>query len=72
MGLALVDSGACKTAMDIWVGLQYGLTAHRVVAENCGKFRVSGSGVEHDYSGVIEDSFGLRVGETGKFILSGL
>ena len=34
--------------------------------------QVSGSGVEHDYAGVIEDSFGLRVGEAGKFILSGL
>ena len=39
---------------------------------NCGKFGVLGSGVEHDYVGVVESSFELRVGDSVRFVLSGL
>ena len=39
---------------------------------NCGKFGVLGSGVEHDYAGVVENSFELRVGASIRFVLSGL
>ena len=29
-----------------------------------------GSGIEHDYAGVVEDSFELRVGDSVKYVLS--
>ena len=29
-----------------------------------------GSGIEHDYAGVVEDTFKLRVGDSVKFVLS--
>ena len=45
---------------------------HRAVAGNCGKFGVLGSGVEHNYVGVVESSFELRVGDSVRFALSGL
>ena len=44
----------------------------RAVAGNCGKFGVLGSRVEHDYVGVAESSFELRVGESVGFVLGGL
>ena len=44
---------------------------HRLVARNCGKFGVPGSGVEHDYTGVVEDGSELRGGYSVKFVLSG-
>ena len=44
----------------------------RAVAGDCGKFGVLGSGVEHDYAGVVENSFELRVGDSIRFVLSGL
>ena len=37
---------------------------------NCGKFGVLGSGVEHDYTGVVENSFELRVLDLVGFVLS--
>ena len=40
----------------------------RAVAGNCGKFGVLGSGVEHDYVGVVENSFELRVGTQLNFV----
>ena len=44
----------------------------RAVAGDCGKFGVLGSGVEYDYAGVVENSFELRVGDSIRFVLSGL
>ena len=37
---------------------------HRTVAGNCGKFGVLGSGAEHDYIGVVKNSFELKVGNS--------
>ena len=44
----------------------------RVVAGNCGKFGVPGSGAEHDYTGVVKNSFELRVRDSARFVVSGL
>ena len=38
---------------------------------NCGKFGVPCSSVEHDYTGVVENSFELRVGDSIRFVLGG-
>ena len=45
---------------------------HRALAGNCEKFGVPGSRVEHHYVGVVEKSFELSVGDSVKFVLSGL
>ena len=57
--------------MDIRVAEYYGLKVCRAVAGNCGKIGVPGSGVEHDYAGVVESSFELRVGDSVRFGLGG-
>ena len=49
-----------------------GLKVCRAVVGNYGKFGVLGSGVEHDYAGVVENSFKMRVGDSVRFVLSGL
>ena len=45
---------------------------YRVVVGNCRKFGVPGNGLEHDYVGVVKSSFELRVGDSVRFVLSGL
>ena len=42
------------------------------VEGNCGKLGVLGSRVEHDYADVVKKTFELRVGDSAKFVLSGL
>ena len=37
---------------------------------SCGKFGVPDSGVEHDYTGVVKNSFKLKVQDSVKFVLS--
>ena len=54
LGLAIADSGAYKTVMDLRMAEAYGLTVKRAASGNCGRYSVSGSGIEHDYAGVIE------------------
>ena len=65
VGLAIVDSEVYITIADTRVAQQYGLIVCTEVVGNFGKFGVPGSGVEHDYAGVVEDSFELRVSQLG-------
>ena len=44
---------------------------HKVFARNYGKFKVLGSNIEHDYTIVAKDSFGLGGGDSVRFVLSG-
>ena len=43
----------------------------RAVGGNYGKFGVPGSWVEHNYAGIAENSFEMRVGDSVRFVLSG-
>ena len=35
---------------------------HQASVGNCRKFEVPGSGIEHAYTGIVEDGFELKVG----------
>ena len=72
VGLAIKDSGAYKTTMDVKMAEAFGLRVRRAVQGNCGRYGVPGSGVEHDYAGVVEEPFELRVGEHVRFQLRGM
>ena len=63
LGLAIADSGAYQTVMDHRMASAFGLTVRQAVNGDCGRYSVPGSGVEHDYVGVVEGGFVLRLGE---------
>ena len=63
LGLAIADSGAYQTVMDHCMASAFGLTVRQAVNGDCGRYSVPGSGVEHDYAGVVEGGFVLRLGE---------
>ena len=44
----------------------------RAVLGNCKKFGVLSSRLEHDYTGLVENIFELRVGNSVRFVLSSL
>ena len=44
----------------------------RGIQGDCGRYSVPGSGVEHDYAGVVEASFVIRLGEHVSFTLTGM
>ena len=70
--LAIADSGAYQTVMDHWMAQTFGLCMHCAVNGDCGHYSVPGSGVEHDYAGVVEASFVLKLGEHVSFTLTGM
>ena len=37
---------------------------HKAVAGNCGKLGSPGSSIKHDYAGIVEGSFELKVGDS--------
>ena len=61
--LAIADSGAYQTVMDHRMASAFGLTVRPAVNGDCGRYSVLGCGVEHDYAGVVEGGFVLRLGE---------
>ena len=54
MGLAIVDMGAHHTVISPDYARESGLHITPAVNGNCGRFGVPGSGIIHDYAGVIE------------------
>ena len=72
LGLAIADTGAYKTVMDMRMAQAYGLHVRRAVNGDCGRYAVPGSGVEHDYAGVVEGSFCMRLGPNVSFTLTGM
>ena len=44
----------------------------RAIQGECGWYSVPGSGVEHDYAGIVEASFVIRLGEHVSFTLTGM
>ena len=54
VGLAIVDMGAHCTVMYPDYARELGLCITPAVNGNCGCFGVPGSGIIHDYAGVIE------------------
>ena len=50
----------------------FGLCMHHAVNGDCGHYSVPGSDVEHDYAGVVEASFVLKLGEFVSFTLTGM
>ena len=63
LGLAITDSGAYQTIMDHRMAAAFGSMVRQAVNGDCGSYSVPGSGVEHDYAGVVEGGFVLRLGE---------
>lgn len=72
VGLAIVDTGAHRTVMSPDYARELGLHVTAAVNGNCGRFGVPGSGIIHDYAGVVEAPFELRLGEDVKFVLTGM
>ena len=72
LGLAIADSGAYQTVMDHWMVQAFGLCMHCAENGDCGRYSVPGSGVERDYTGVVEASFMLKLGEHISFMLTGM
>ena len=72
VGLAVGDSGAYMTVMDLQSAALYGLTVRRSVSGDCGSYAVPGGGVDRDYAGVVERPFELRLGGQVKFTLTGM
>ena len=72
LGLAIADSGAYQMVMDHRMAQAFGLCMHHAVNRNCGHYSVPGSGVEHDYAGVVEASFVLKLGKHVSFTLTGM
>ena len=62
VGLAIVDTGAHRTVMSPDYARKLGLTVTPAVDGNCGRFGVPGSGIVHNYAGVIEKLFELCLG----------
>ena len=50
----------------------FDLCMHCTVNGDSGPYSVPGSGVEHDYAGVVEASFVLKLGELVSFTLTGM
>ena len=72
VGLAVGDSGAYVTVMDLQSAVALGLHVHCAVNGDCGSYAVPGGGVDRDYAGVVERPFELRLGSQVKFTLTGM
>ena len=62
VGLAIVDTGTHRTVMSPDYACKLGLTITPAVNGSCGYFGVPGSGIVHDFDGVIKKPFKLRLG----------
>ena len=51
---------------------QFGLNVCLARNGDCGKFGVPGSGIEHDYAGVVVDPLELKLGPKVAFVISGM
>ena len=67
VGLAVGDSGAYMTVMDLQSAVALGLHIRRAVNGDCSSYTVPGGGVDRDYEGVVERPFELRLGSQVKF-----
>ena len=72
IGLSVADTGAYKTVMDVKMAEAFGLPIRRASNGDCGRYAVPGSGVEHDYVGVVLAPFTMRLGVGVKFTLTGM
>ena len=72
LGVSIADFGAYKIIMDLRIAEAYGLTIWRALNGDCGCYSVPGSRVEHDYTGVVESPFVIRLGERVAFTLTGM
>ena len=54
------------------MAIALGLKVRPAVDGDCGRFGVPGSGVVHEYSGVVEEPFVLRLGEHASYVISGM
>ena len=72
VGLAVGDSGAYMTVMDLQSAAALGLYICRAINGDCGSYAVPGGGVDRDYAGVVECPFELRLGGQVKFTLTGM
>ena len=70
LGLAIADLGTYRTVMDLRMAQAYGLPVHCAINGDCGRYVVPSNGVEHDYTGVVEQSFVMRLGEHVSFWLT--
>ena len=50
----------------------YGLHICHAAKGDCGRYVVPGSSIEHDYAGVVKQSFNMRLGEHMSFTLTGM
>ena len=69
--LAIVDTRAYKTVLDVEMVDTLGLKVWAAVGGDCGKFRVSGSGIVHGYTGIINDPFKLCLKKRVRYLVNG-
>ena len=72
LGVTIADSGAYKIVMDPRMAPAYGLIIQRAMNGDCGYYSIPGSGVEHDYTGIVASLFVMRLGERVAFTLTGM
>ena len=72
LGLAIADSGAYQMVMDHQMAQAFGLCVHCAVNGDCSHYSVPDGGVEHNYAGVVEASFVLKLGKHLSFTLTGM
>ena len=60
--LAIVNTGAHRTVMSPDYVRELGHMVTPTINGNCGRFGFLGSGIVHDYAGVTEKPFKLRLG----------
>ena len=58
--------------MDLRMAQQFGLNVRLARDGDCRKFGVPGSGIEHNYAGVVVDPFELKLGPKVAFVISGM
>ena len=58
--------------MDLKMARHLGLPVRLAKQGDCGQYGVPGSGLQHDYAGVIMQPFVLRLGEKVQFVISGM
>ena len=62
VSLTIVDTGMHHAVILLDYAWELGLQITPAVNSNCGRFRVPGSGIFHDYAGMVEQPFELRLG----------
>ena len=69
--MAIVDTGAYKTVLDVEMAKALGLKVRMAMGGDCGKFGVPGSGIIHDYAGTIDEPFELKLSERVRYMVKG-